>query len=75
MADVRPVYFHDCPALGKHTRLPRALLADKEGKYILGYMHKCVFCNATAGEFEIAPGITLIEGGYTVDETKAEKLV
>lgn len=70
-----PVYFHDCRALGPHTRLPRALLADRSGEYVLCYYHKCPFCSATAGERELAPGVTLnADGSYSVDTTIAERL-
>lgn len=71
-----PVYFHDCPALGAHTRLPRALLADREGKYILCYHHKCPMCRATAGEPELARGVTLNpDGSYSVDTSIAETML
>lgn len=75
MPEVKPVYFHDCPALGPHTRLPRGLIADKQANYVICYQHKCPFCSATAGEREPAPGITFIdEDTYTVDLTKVERL-
>lgn len=71
-----PVYFHDCRVLGPHTKLPRALLADSSGEFVLCYYHKCPFCSATAGERELALGVTLNpEGtGYLVDTTIAERL-
>lgn len=70
-----PVYFHDCKALGPHTRLPRALLADRSGEYVLCYYHKCPFCSATAGERELATGVTLNDdGSYTVNTEIAERL-
>lgn len=73
--EATPVYFHDCPALGAHTRLPRALLADDKGEYVLCYYHKCPFCSATAGEREMAKGVTLnADGSYSVDTKIAEKL-
>lgn len=70
-----PVYFHTCPMLGPHTRVPRALLADQNGEYVLGYQHKCPMCRYTAGEFEPASGVTVNDNGsYTVDTSKAEKM-
>lgn len=49
--------------------------ADREGKYILGFQHKCPFCGATAGDFEAGVGVTVNpDGSYLVDTTKAEKL-
>lgn len=74
-AKATPVYYHDCRALGKDTRLPRALMADKDGEYILYYHHKCPFCNATAGEREYAKGVTPSpDGGYLIDTNIVEKL-
>lgn len=67
------VYYHNCPALGDNTKLPRALVAN-EG-YIIYYQHKCPFCSATAGGKEYAKGVradTL--GGYYIDKSIAEKL-
>ena len=73
--EATPVYFHDCRVLGPHTRLPRALLADDKGEYVLCYYHKCPFCSATAGEKEYAKGVTPSpEGGYYIDTRIAEKL-
>jgi hypothetical protein len=72
--ETNPVYFHDCVALGAHTKLPKALMADRTGNYILYYHHKCPFCNTTAGEKEMAPGVTETPTGYSVDITKVEKL-
>lgn len=73
--ETTPVYFHDCPALGPHTRLPRALLADKAGEYVLCYYHKCPFCSATAGEPELAPGVTRnADGTWSVNTAIAEKM-
>lgn len=73
--ETRPVYYHNCPALGPNTKLPRALMADKEGKYILYYQHKCPFCSQTAGEKVLANGVTETVDGYLIDEKKAEKMV
>ena len=79
MSDVletTPVHFHDCPALGPNTRLPRALLANRNGEDVLGYHHKCPMWGQTAGEFEPGPGITVnLDGSYTVDTRLAEKLI
>lgn len=71
-----PVYFHNCPALGPQTRVPRALLADGNGEYILCYQHKCPMCGYKAGEPELAKGVTLNPNGtgYLVDTTIAEKM-
>lgn len=73
--ETTPVYFHDCPALGPHTRLPRALLADKSGTYVLCYHHKCPMCGATAGEPELAPGVIRnADGSWSVNTAIAEKM-
>lgn len=74
-SEPKPVYYHDCPALGPDTKLPRALKADTEAEYVLGYLHKCPFCGRMAGEYELAPGVTrLPDGSFQVDTTKAERL-
>lgn len=74
-AETTPVYYHYCKVLGPDTRVPRALLADKDGEYILYYHHKCVFCSYTAGEKELAKGVyEAKDGGYYVDTKIAEKL-
>lgn len=49
--DAEPVYYHDCPALGKHVKVVRAVLASKDGSEVYGWQHKCPFCSYTAGEF------------------------
>ena len=72
--ETNPVYFHNCPVLGKDTRVPRALMSDDKHEYILCYYHKCPFCSYTAGEKEMAPGVTETENGYRIDTTIAEKL-
>lgn len=70
-----PVYFHDCPALGPHTRMPRAFIADRDAEFVLGYQHKCPFCSKTAGKFVPASGVTVnTDGSYSVDTRIAEKL-
>jgi hypothetical protein len=70
-----PVYYHNCKALGPNTKIIKALLADKSGEYILCYYHKCPFCSATAGERELAPGVSLSsDGSYLVDTAVAKKM-
>lgn len=70
-----PIYYHDCPALGPHTKVVRATLLNKDNTIVLGYQHKCPFCSATAGEFEPAPGVKLLpDGTYAVDVTKAGRV-
>jgi len=71
-----PVYFHNCRMLGPQTRVPRALLADGNGEYILCYQYKCPMCSYTVGEPELAEGVTLNPNGrgYLVDTTVAVKL-
>jgi len=71
--ETNPVYFHNCPMFGPNTRVPRALLADKTGNYILYYQHKCL-CGYIAGEKEMAPGVTETADGYRIDPDKVEKL-
>ena len=73
-SEPNPVYFHDCPALGPHVRVPRALLTDNTNTYVLCYHHKCVFCSYTAGEREMAKGVTETATGYRIDPSIAEKL-
>jgi hypothetical protein len=73
--EVSIVHFHDCPALGPHTALPRALIADPEGKVVLAYQHKCPFCGQTAGEKQLAKGVTqLADGRYEVNMAVAEQM-
>lgn len=74
MTEVKPIFFHDCPALGNHTRLPRAFMSDSSKKYVLYYQHKCPFCSQTAGEKVLAKGVTETQDGYSIDTSKAEKL-
>lgn len=75
IGEATPVYYHDCRALGKHAIIPRALMADSDGEFILYYHHKCPFCSQTRGEVEYAKGVTPNpNGGYTVDTKIAEKL-
>lgn len=68
-------YFHDCPALGPHVKLPRALVADASGEYVLYFQHKCPFCSQVSGDREYAKGVTVNPiGGYDIDTSIAEKL-
>lgn len=70
-----PVYFHNCPALGPQTRVPRALLADRNGEYVLCYQHKCPMCGYTAGNAELAPGVKQNpDGSWSVNTAIAEKM-
>lgn len=73
--EATPVYWHDCRALGPHTRLPRALMADSTGEYVLYWQHKCPFCSQTAGDKVYATGVKpLPGGGYEVNTVIAERL-
>lgn len=73
MNEVEPVYFHNCPALGPDTRIPRAVRLDKENKVVLMYHHVCPFCSATGGDPEYAAGVTPNpDGSYSVDMSKAQ---
>lgn len=70
-----PVYFHTCRVLGLQTRIPRALIASRGGEYVLLYQHKCPFCNQTAGEPELAPGVTMnTDGSFSVNTAIATKM-
>lgn len=70
-----PVYYHNCRVLGPNTKIIKALLADKDGEYVLCYYHKCPFCSAMAGDREMAKGVTLnADGSYSVNTLIAEKL-
>lgn len=74
-AEATPVHYHDCPALGPQTKIIRALRADADGEFVLGWQLKCPFCSTTAGPFELAPGVTInAGGGYCVDTTVAIKM-
>lgn len=73
--EATPVYYHDCPALGNHTRLPRALMASEGGEYVLFYQHKCPFRSKTGGERVYSKGVTVNpDGSYNVDTSIAEKM-
>lgn len=49
---VEPVYFHDCPALGKNARVVKAYFGSKDGSVIYGQQYKCPFCSYSIGELE-----------------------
>lgn len=71
----KPVYYHDCPALGSHTTVPEALMVSKDGTIVLGRQHKCPFCSYTADRLHPASGVTMIAPGkYEVDMSKAERV-
>lgn len=72
--EATPVYYHNCRALGDHTKVPRALMADSSGEFILYYQHKCPFCSYVAGERVYAKGVTPTATGYDIDVTIAERL-
>lgn len=68
----QPVYWHDCPMLGPHTRVQQAVLVSDDRQYILGYRRVCIFCGTEGGEIDMAPGVTLLPNGqYVVDPTTA----
>lgn len=72
ISEAEPVHYHDCPALGKHTRTIEATTLSTDGRILLGHQLKCPFCLVTGGNFRPAPGVTVIRPGqYTVDMTKA----
>lgn len=71
--ETEPVYHHDCPIFGPHIRVPRTLVTDKSGNYILYYQHKCL-CNYVVDDKEMAPGVTETADGYRIDPEKVEKL-
>lgn len=75
-AKITPVYYHDCPALGPNTRIPRAVCLDNTSTIVICYRHKCPFCSATAGEIEYAKGVTPNADGisYSVNIDLAEKV-
>lgn len=74
--EATPVYYHNCKVLGDNTKVPRALMADSAGEYVLYYQHKCPFCSyVVQGTKEYARGVTPDTlGGYYIDEKIAEKL-
>lgn len=70
--ETKVIHFHDCPVLGKQTRVIEATLVSKDGKVVLGWQNKCPFCSSTASEFRPAPGVTVTgPGRYSVDMSKA----
>ncbi len=72
--ETKPVYHHNCPMFGPNTKVMRALMADKNGEYVLCYQFKCL-CGHTVGEPEYAKGVTPDpDGGYLVDTNIAEKM-
>jgi hypothetical protein len=74
--EAEPVYYHDCPALGRHTRVIEATMANKDGTVVLGRQHKCPFCSYCADEFRPTQGVTVLANGkYAVDMSKAERMV
>jgi len=73
--EAKPVYMHDCPALGKNTKIIEStMLSDGDDKVLLYRQNKCPFCSKTAGEKRYGRGvIPLADGGYSVDMGLAEK--
>jgi hypothetical protein len=70
--EAKPVYYHDCPALGKRARVAEATMLSSDNTVVLGHQHKCPFCSYVADEFRPAPGVTVNrDGTYTVEMTKA----
>ncbi len=66
---------HDCKVLGIDSALPKSLIADSNGEYVIGYQYKCPLCNETSGELEPGPGIYFISGDkYTYVEEELEML-
>lgn len=71
----KPVYYHDCRALGPHTKIIEATMLNKEGTVILKRQNKCPFCSATAGEIRYGRGVTpQLDGSYLVDMSIAERV-
>lgn len=75
-SDPEFVYRHDCRVLGEGVIVPKALMSDSAGEYILYYQNKCPFCSyVVIGTKEFATGVTPDTlGGYYIDEKIAEKL-
>ena len=70
-AEATPVFFHDCPMFGPHTRTIHTYMLSTDGKVQLGSQLKCL-CGHTDGPFEPAPGVTVIgPHKYSVDMSKA----
>ena len=75
MTEVKPVYFHDCPALGKNTRIIESTMLSSDNTVVIKRHNKCPFCSATAGEVRYASGVTPNhDGSYTIDMSKAERV-
>lgn len=69
-----PVYWHDCPIMGPHTRIPQAVILSQDKQYVLGRGYKC-FCGAEGGEPILGPGVQLLSNGqYVVDPNTAERV-
>ena len=47
-----PVYFHDCPALGKHARVVKAISGSKDGSKLYGWQYRCPLCSYTVGDIQ-----------------------
>lgn len=77
-SDVQPVkhvHYHDCPALGPHTKVIRALTLDRAREVVLYFQHKCPFCSYVAGDREYGSGVTpRPDGSFSVDMSKAERV-
>lgn len=71
--EAQPIHYHDCPAFGPNTIVPRGVMLSKDKKILLGRQHKCPMCSYTAGEFQAARGVEVLgDGRYSVDMSKAE---
>ncbi len=53
--NAKPVYYHDCPVLGSHVPIVRAMFMSKDTEQVTALYHKCPMCGATAGELITDP--------------------
>lgn len=75
MTDYKHVYYHDCPALGKNTKVIESTMLSSDNKVVLFRQNKCPFCSITKGERRYANGVTPDpNGGYLVDMSIAERM-
>lgn len=75
MNEAEHVYYHDCPALGKNTRVIESTMLDKENTVVLFRQNKCPFCSTTRGDRRLANGVTEnTDGSFTVDMSIAERV-
>ena len=73
--EAKPVYYHDCPALGKNAKVIESTMLDNKNEVVLFRQNKCPFCSQKAGGRRYANGVREnIDGSFTVDMNLAERV-